>query len=382
MSALSDASRLEEDGPLDAFFSSELLDDFPPVCAGFAYGSAVFAQHGHSAARRREAMVDLVFVVDDATTWHASNMASNADHYSAMGRWLAAPSVARLQSAGGQMYYNHATLRGRSVKYGVISRSALVEDLRHWNSLYVSGRLHKPVRVLAPWPAELQPLVVDNQRAALVASLLLLPGRFDGTALLRTICGLSYGGDVRMGIGESGRKPSDIAAGQHAALAALYAPSLLTLAAEAHVATQPDGAAIDTRTLLRSLEGASNGSEACSDHSHWLRQQMGLATRRRLLGWLPSNAQQTLLEHLHPPVLPTGASAVHCHARLDEAICKLWQRARSEQEANQHLATALRSSLRHIVRRSSLMQTAKGIATAGVGTSIAYALAKIRRARA
>jgi hypothetical protein len=88
--------------------------------------------------------------------------------------------------------------------------------------LYIAGRAHKPVRPLRELPAELELLVANNLRSALSAALLLLPLRFDDAGLFGTICGLSYSGDVRMGIGESPRKPGDIADGQRDALAELY----------------------------------------------------------------------------------------------------------------------------------------------------------------
>ena len=348
-SSSSDGSNAAESDD-DEFFAT-VLDELPPVRGAFAYGSAVFGQRGYTVAQRRSAMVDLIVVVDNTVDWHAANISGgNASHYSAIGRGL---GIEWLQPIGGGMYYNHAHLRGRLVKYGVIGRDALLDDLRTWSSLYAGGRLHKPVRTLTPWPSDVAPLVDANLRSALEASLLLLPARFEAAALFRTICGLSYDGDVRMGIGESGRKPANIAAGQEGALAELYGPSITALEEEARLLTY-------------------------GEDVEMVSQDVSLSSRLSLLSSLPSHVQQTLLLQLRPERANEPLDAAHY---LDEAARDLWRSAPNEQEANKRLSAALRSSLFRIVRRSSLAQTVKGIATAGLGTSIAYAISKIRKRR-
>lgn len=130
---------------------------------------------------------------------------------------------------------------GRTIKYGVASARRLVEDLEGWTTLFLAGRLHKPVAVLRDDPA-----VARAQRrnldAALAAGLLLgapragrdgeglaAPSREESLSplplpsLLSSIAGLSYAGDVRSGIAEDPRKVSRIVAGSGQRMAALYA---------------------------------------------------------------------------------------------------------------------------------------------------------------
>lgn len=333
-------------------------DEFPSFGLGFAYGSAVFTQRGYTELQQSSAMTDLVFVVDDVATWHRENLERNGSHYSAL-RHLGPLVCTAVQQFGAGVYYNTGVRVGsRLVKYGVVSRSDFRADLEDWTSLYVSGRMHKPVRLLGRADPELQPPIEANLRSALVAALLMLPERFDEAQLFDTVCGISYAGDVRMGLGESSRKPTDIAVSQAGPLRALYAAPLAEAAASALLA-QP-----------------SAGAHA---------QDVGLAARAQLVARLPACAQRELLTELAPlasPVRAAGAAAGDaCGAwrgRVVEATDAVWRRC-GQDAANEQLACALRRSLRRLVLRSSLAQTAKGIVTAGAATSLSYALAKIRR---
>lgn len=60
------------------------------------------------------------------------------------------------------------------VKYGVVGMPAFQQDLQHWSHLYVAGRLHKPVALLASHAAA-NNAYQDNLRAALSTALLLMP---------------------------------------------------------------------------------------------------------------------------------------------------------------------------------------------------------------
>lgn len=63
------------------------------------------------------------------------------------------------------------------IKYGVTRKEALCRDLEHWDTLYVAGRLQKPVLTLEE-DAAISRANQKNQMAALGASLLLLPQAF------------------------------------------------------------------------------------------------------------------------------------------------------------------------------------------------------------
>jgi len=353
----------------DADSLASLLDAFPPVDFAFAYGSAVVPQANYTAAQREAAMVDLVFAVDAPAAWHDANLAVHGAHYSAAGWVGGGAGAAALQERwGAGIYYNPLVrVRGRLLKYGVIRAATLRDDLRHWSTLYVSGRMHKPVRVLRPCEAT-RAAAAANHRAALAAALLQLPARFSEGELYRAVCGLSYAGDVRMGVAESPHKVRDIVAAQLPALRELYA---------APISAAPPAAAL---FAAPAADGGDGAGDADGDGGT-LEQSAGADARAALARALPRTARAELVAALSPAAALRwrGAPAAADADAADDAVRALWARTADDAAANAQLAAAVRRSCARIVRRASAGQSLKGLITAGGARAAAYVGAKLLR---
>ena len=107
-----------------------VLGDFPPVSYAFAYGSGVFRQRNYSDKQVSSAMTDVVLAVDDPAAWHAENLTRNREHYSGLA-WFGPSAIAAVQRRGAGLYFNpYARVSsGRLLKYGVVSRSVLEDDV-------------------------------------------------------------------------------------------------------------------------------------------------------------------------------------------------------------------------------------------------------------
>ncbi|NWJ09889.1 TAM41 protein, partial [Crypturellus undulatus] len=189
-----------------------VLAHFPQeLSLAFAYGSGVFQQAGTSAVHSENNMLDFVFAVDDSVTWHMMNLLKNRSHYSFL-KVLGPKQISNIQSYGAGIYYNTLVpCNGRMIKYGVISTDALIDDLFHWKTLYVAGRLQKPVKILTQSEnCKLQAALVSNLKSAVTAAFLMLPESFSEEDLYMQIAGLSYSGDFRMIIGEDKSKVQNI----------------------------------------------------------------------------------------------------------------------------------------------------------------------------
>lgn len=216
-----------------------ILRELPPISHAFAYGSGVFPQSdatkaGHSphpnapeAIRKWQKgggkMIDFILGTKFSQHFHSLNLRRHADHYSMLGRFGSAAVSWVQDSTGAGVYFNpYVVINGTLIKYGVVNMETLHKDLSEWNTLYLAGRLHKPVKILTEDPN----IRLANQRnlmAAVRCALLLLPPSFTEIQLYEAIASISYTGDPRMSIGgDSPNKVSNIVNYQLRAFRQLY----------------------------------------------------------------------------------------------------------------------------------------------------------------
>ncbi|EWG46143.1 hypothetical protein FVEG_06719 [Fusarium verticillioides 7600] len=221
-----------------------------PIMYCFAYGSGVFPQSPSKASISEadfravhpnppEALIksqkgspkvlDFIFGVSHVEHWHSINMKQHRDHYSGLAS-LGSGVVSRVQNWGAGVYFNpYVEVNGMLIKYGVTSIDNLVRDLSSWDSLYLAGRLQKPVKILRDHP-RVRLANQHNLIAAVRTALLLLPPQFTEAELYSTIAGLSYLGDPRMALPtENKSKVTNIVDNNIIHFRRLYAPLVKTL---------------------------------------------------------------------------------------------------------------------------------------------------------
>ena len=100
-----------------------------------------------------------------------------------------------IQSSQNVQTYNF--IFGQTIKYGVTTVDNLCSDLLNWNTLYLAGRMHKPIRIIKD-DARVRLTQQVNLTSAIRTALLTLPETFSETELFERITGFSYAGDLRM----------------------------------------------------------------------------------------------------------------------------------------------------------------------------------------
>ncbi|KAK9842097.1 hypothetical protein WJX81_008323 [Elliptochloris bilobata] len=289
-------------------------------------------------------MLDFIFAVDSPIDWHHENIQMNRAHYSSLAYLGASAVVTNAECIGAGVHFNTSVpWQDQTIKYGVVGADVLLRDLRTWDTLYIAGRLHKPVLHLRR-DAELSAAAEANLAAALAAGLLLLPSRFSTEELFCAVCGLSYLGDVRMGLAEDKNKVQRIVAGSAPGLHALY---------RAHLEQGQEAAAAR-------LQRAPGGT--------WV-QDTTVESRQRLVASLPPGVLERLAAALELPLGGGGGGSCSGNRAVAEAVVL----------SGQH-KQLLQAAIGGIVRGSSRRQAVAGFLMAGGARSAAYVWKKVVKA--
>ncbi|EXJ82803.1 hypothetical protein A1O3_06618 [Capronia epimyces CBS 606.96] len=362
-----------------------------PIRYAFAYGSGVFPQSSNQAGGNatlhpsppeaitkvqdgNQKMIDFIFGVSYTQHWHSLNLQEHRDHYSTVGS-LGSYAVSKIQdSFGAGVYFNpYVTVNGTLIKYGVVNLDTLCKDLSEWNTLYLAGRLQKPVKILRDNPAVRLANQV-NLIAAVRAALLLLPPEFTEQELYSTIAGISYMGDPRMSIGgDDPHKVNNIVKHQLPNFRRLYAP------------------------LIDNLPNISFVDSVCSRRD-WmddptvnakLAQNMDPVTRGHMVRRLPSAFREKLyFEYQSKFNIPRGEFMKMLEQTKDEDPNRIrkreggpFERRIAEDNEGGGLREEVRQVIESTVRWPSLMQSIKGPITAGVARSWRYVREKREKAK-
>ncbi|GAA6013871.1 hypothetical protein JCM11491_000452 [Sporobolomyces phaffii] len=336
-----------------------------PIRFAFAYGSGVFRQSGYTT--KDKPLLDFVFAVSHPSHWHAINMQQHPHHYSGLMRLLGSNVVSWLQEKGlgAQVWFNvEVEVNGKVCKYGCISVDALCRDMLDWETLYISGRTQKPVKILLD-DARVRLANQVNLASALRTSLLLLPESFTEVELFETIASLSYRGDFRMKVGENPHKVKNIVSAQLSSFRSLYGGLLKSFWKSVHTIGE-DGHGV-----------------------RLMRQDVSAGVRATTASRLPRGLRDKVLGHyerkwnLEGAIALSKAKSLGTKEKVDEDESrlidldqqKLWERIVEDPE----FSAIVSKSIGQIVARPTFNQSLKGILSAGILRSLRYVIPKLRK---
>ncbi|CDS03294.1 hypothetical protein LRAMOSA00696 [Lichtheimia ramosa] len=305
-----------------------------PIRYAFAYGSGVFRQNGYDT--KKKPMLDFIFGVSHPGHWHALNMQQNPHHYSSV-RMLGSSTVSMLQEKmGAGVYFNpYVEVNGMMIKYGVVSIDRLCKDLIDWETLYLAGRMHKPVKILRD-DARVRLANQVNLTEAVRVALLTLPENFSDEELFERIAGISYTGDFRMIVGENPNKVRNIV---HAQMSHFH------------------------RLYFGLLDDSPNVSALNNGR---YQQNVNPRFRELMIRKLPSTLYKKLVDEHKLWALRNGVSIPEDNIELHQQIAM-----------SPALNKNMQSSLQQIIAAPALTQTIKGVFTAGPVKTTRYALSKL-----
>lgn len=361
-----------------------------PIRYAFAYGSGVFPQSESGSSSKPNLhpnpdpvissvqkgpgkMIDFIFGVSYTQHWHSLNLQQHRNHYSAVGS-LGSSFVSRIQDDwGAGVYFNpYITANGILIKYGVVNLDTLCRDLAQWDTLYLAGRLQKPVKILRDDP-RVRLANQINLISALRTALLLLPPTFTEQDLYGTIAGISYLGDPRMSLpAENTNKVANIVRHQLPNFRRLYAPLIENM---------PNVAFQDPR--CSSPKWADDPETNAT-----LAQDMDPIKRGNMVRRLPKSFREKLyFQYQSKFQIPQLEFNRMLEASNDEdpTHVKRKQGGIFEQRVAGDEQQALRREVSEVIKRTirwpSASQSLKGIVTAGIRRSWRYFMEKVQKYR-
>ena len=360
-----------------------------PIRYAFAYGSGVFPQTAANSSsssihpnptpaitqvqKGTGKMIDYIFGVSFTEHWHSLNLSQHREHYSGIAS-LGSGLIRRIQDDwGAGIYFNpYVTVNGTLIKYGVVNLDTLRKDLSEWDTMYLAGRLQKPVKILRDDPS----VRVANQVnliSAVRTALLLLPESFTEQELYSTIAGLSYRGDLRMTFNaENPNKVSNIVRHQIANFRRLYAPLITDL---------PNVSFHDPQCNAAHFMEDEHANAKIS-------QDMDPQKRGNMVRRLPKRFRSRLYFRYQTKFqIPRGEFHKLLEASSDESGDQIKRRqagpfelriAKGEPES---LATEVSAALSKTIKWPSTSQSIKGIVTGGLARTFRYLREKLEKYR-
>ena len=361
-----------------------------PIRYAFAYGSGVFPQTASGSKSAsivhtqpspaissmqggQGKMIDFIFGVSYTQHWHSLNLQQHRDHYSAIGS-LGSSLVSRVQdNYGAGVYFNpYVTVNGTLIKYGVVNLDTLCRDLSEWDTLYLAGRLQKPVKILRDDP-RVRLANQINLISAVRTALLLLPSNFTEQQLYGTIAGLSYLGDPRMALpAENPNKVANIIKFQLPNFRRLYAPLIENL---------PNVAFRDPR-----CKSANWMDDPDTDAT--LAQDMDPKRRGNMVRRLPRSFRSKLYFRYQSKF---QIPQLEFNKMLEESDDQDPSRVKKQQggvfdirvanDRQEDLRVEVKKAIKSTVQWPSVTQSLKSIVTTGLVRSIRYAREKMDKYR-
>ena len=238
----SNSSNNNNDNTLD-----KITIDYPPVLDkiitrfnvmemefAFGYGSKVFSQGNND--KSEQSQIDMIYAVRNSIDWHNENLIKNSNDYSIL-KYGGGKIINTVNNWGAGVYFNpfvqvpvdnnNNNNNNIELKYGITSTKNLIDDLINWKSMYLAGRLHKPVAVIKQ-SNKFKIFNEYNLTNAVKLSLLLInKENITFNELFLKITELSYIGDPRLKVrGENPNKVKNIVNNQYEIFKILYIPIL------------------------------------------------------------------------------------------------------------------------------------------------------------